>query len=383
MSETASKINLYEEEGGDFDFYVRPLEEEEKKFYGVFISHSSLDNDKYLFPLRNAMLARDMHPLCDRDFLLGGDNYQIKIEDTLNCYAGVIIITKNSIKKNWVNYELGMLSGRGIPVYLWDPENILSYDNEEFRAFINLHPEKFLPAFHRMEELLAVLNKTSPYSEMFCEERENAFISADEFSKRMIERVDTVIATLESPVFDEYYSEFEQCKIGTLVPNFGMFYEGHGDGERCFARMGDPIDGGVCPISGHHCALHPKRALSEENKECVLLNHVLYNGTLLRAGERDRRGESCEVGCITFNMPVHRYFGTEFKFILDTPNNRSYNVIMNILEEAGFNPSGSGHEQTMGGRIYLSLPVRKGQGLFRLVHEFENNFICPNATRNS
>ena len=56
-------------------------------------------------------------------------------------------------------------------------------------------------------------------------------------------------------------------------------------------------------------------------------------------------------------------------------------VILTVANTLLF--SVSGHEQTMGGRIYLSLPARKGQGLFRLVHEFENNFICPNATRNS
>jgi hypothetical protein len=30
---------------GDFSFSARPLEETEKKYYGIFISHSSKDNE--------------------------------------------------------------------------------------------------------------------------------------------------------------------------------------------------------------------------------------------------------------------------------------------------------------------------------------------------
>jgi len=372
-----SKIDLTEKESGAFDFHTRALEENEKKYYGIFISHSSKDNDKYLYPLRDAMLKAELYPLCDRDFLSGGENYQMKIESMLNCYAAVIIITENSIKSNWVNYEMGILAGRGIPVYLWDPKNILSPKNKKYRDFINLHFEKCLPAHNDMESLIETLEKTSAYTEMFCEE--NAFLNSETFTQRMNERVETVIATLESDIFDEYYADFAECKIGTLVPNFGMFYDGHGDGEHCFVKMGADIENGVCPVSGKHCALHPTRKLGEENKECVLLNHVLYNGKLIRRGECDRRGVAAKVGSVVFNMPLHRYYGTEFKFIIDVPDNRSYDVLMNILTKAGMNPSGPAC--MVGGRIYLSLPSRKSQGLFRLVHQFENNFLCPHAAR--
>ncbi len=372
-----SKIDINEIEVGTFDFHTRALEEDEKKYYGIFISHSSRDNDEFLYPLRNAMRDKGLHPLCDRDFLSGGENYQIKIESMLNCYAAVIIITENSIGSDWVNYEMGILAGRGIPIYLWDPNGILTVENEKFREYVNLHFERFMPAYYSKDELIATLGNTSAYAEMFCEE--NAFLDSKAFTKRMNERVDTVIATIESDIFDEYYAYFAECKIGTLVPNFGMFYEGHGDGEHCFAKSGAEIPDGICPVSKTHCALHTTRILGEENKECVLLNHVLYNGTLIRKGECDRRGTTTKVGSIVFNMPVHRYYGTEFKFILDVPDNRSYDVLMNLLEQAGMNPSGPAC--SVGGRIYLSLPSRKRQGLFRLVHQFENNFLCPHAAR--
>ena len=372
-----SKIDMNEIEVGAFDFHTRALEEDEKKYYGIFLSHSSKDNDDFLYPLRDEMRARGLHPLCDRDFLSGGENYQVKIESMLNCYAAVIIITKNSIDADWVNYEMGILAGRGIPIYLWDPKGILSLENTKYREYINLHFEGFMPAYRKMDELIATLGNTSAYAEMFCEE--NAFLDSKAFTKRMNERVDTVIATIESDIFDEYYADFAECKIGTLVPNFGMFYEEHGDGEHCFVKSGAEIPDGICPVSGKHCALHPTRILGEENKECVLLNHVLYNGVLVRKGERDRRGTIAKVGSLVFNIPVHRYYGTEFKFILDVPDNRSYDVLMNLLTQAGMNPSGPAC--SVGGRIYLSLPARKRQGLFRLVHQFENNFLCPHAAR--
>ncbi|MBO5879426.1 MAG: toll/interleukin-1 receptor domain-containing protein [Clostridia bacterium] len=374
---TNFKINLKETESGDFDFFTRALEEDEKKFYGIFISHSNADNEEYLFPLRDEMKKLGLHPLCDRDLLSGGDDFQVKIESSLDCYAAVIIVTEASLASDWVNCEMGILSGRNIPIFIWDPKEILTYNNAKHREFINLHFEDYLPAYKNMDELLVKLKGASPYSEMFCEE--NEFLGAEEFTERMNERVDTVIATLESEIFEEHYASFADCKIGMLIPNFGMFYEGHADGEHCFAKRGAELENFLCPISQRHCALHPTRVLGEENKECVLLNHVIYNGKLMRKGEIDRRGVEAEVGSIVFNVPVHRYFGTEFKIIIDVPGNKHYDAIFKMLENAGMNPTGPA--SMVGGRIYLSLPSRKRQGLFRLVHQFENNFLCPHAAR--
>ncbi|MBO5755076.1 MAG: hypothetical protein J6R89_03345, partial [Clostridia bacterium] len=81
---------------GDFNFSARPLESAERKYYGIFISHSSKDNDTYLFPLLKSMREHNLHPLCDRDILSGGDDYQKIIESYLDCYAGVIIVTEDS-----------------------------------------------------------------------------------------------------------------------------------------------------------------------------------------------------------------------------------------------------------------------------------------------
>ncbi len=368
---------------GDFDFSTRSLEESEKKFYGIFISHSNDENDKYLYPLRDAMIEKGLYPLCDRDFLTGGDDFQSKIEQTLDCYAAVIILTETSLKSDWVNYETGMLAGRGIPVYLWDPKNLLSRVPAEgeydFRPYANSHFNGLLPAYTTMESLLEMLSELSPYADMFCEE--NAFLDCATFRKRMKEHVETVIAALESDVFDEYYSDFAECQIGIFIANFGMFYPDHGDGANCFAKnRAIPLENGLCPQNGLPCALSLPRTLGEENKECVLLNYISRNAHLYRRGEVDWRGKRIEKGSVIFRIPVHRLYGTEFKIIIDVKGNERYDLLMSVLNEAGMNPTSS--ISMFGGRIYVSLPERRVQGLFRLDHQFTNNFLCPHAARN-
>ena len=365
---------------GDFDFRTRSLEEDEKKFYGVFISHSSADNENYLYPLRDAMRERCLYPLCDRDFLSGGDEFQMKIESTLNCYAAVVIVTEASLRSTWVNYEIGILSSRKIPVYLWDPEGLFAKENrgksELIDSYLDSHISRYLPAYRTMESLLDALAIASPYSGMFTEE--NSFIDYSAFCRRVNERVETVIATIESGIFDDYYADFKDCKFGILVTNFGMFYPDHADGEHCYAKRGMPT-GGVCPMSGAPCALVTVDTVDEQNKECVILNHVSYTGTLLRQGELNRAGVPVERGCLEYHVPLHTVYGTEFKFIVDVADNSRYNSIMSIFAKAGMNPTSS--ESQIGGRIYLSLPERRAQGLFMLKHEFSNNFLCPHAAR--
>ena len=251
---------------GAFNFKTRPLEEDERKFYGIFISHKSDDNEAYLFPLQRAMLDRGLYPLCDRDILRGGDDYQNKIESALNCYAAVIIVTRASLKSDWVNYEIGYLSGLNIPIYLFDPELVLTPKveggNIQLNPFTRAHLNPYLPAYNSMDELVGVLSSLSPYSDMFCEE--NSFLDRDEFTERMHKHVETIIAALESELIDEYYDNFADCKIGTLIPNFGMFYPEHGDGAHCYAKpQAMPLSNGACPQNGHRCALASPGTLGE------------------------------------------------------------------------------------------------------------------------
>jgi hypothetical protein len=301
----------------------------------------------------------------------------MKIEQTLDCYAAVIIVTEASLSSDWVNYEIGILSGRGIPIYIFDPTGVLERAGGKCSAYRDFHVEGFAPTYRTFDELLLALGEASPYSDMFSEE--NAFLDTATFRKRMNERVETVIATLSSPIFEEHYSMFAECRIGMLIPNFGMFYEDHGDGEHCYAKRCAPLSDGLCPQSGKPCALASSMKLGNENKECVILNHVLYTGILLRRGDVDRRGKMVKCGSLVFHLPLHRYYGTQFKFIIDVSDNNRYSRLMSILEKAGMNPSAS--ESKIGGRIYLSLPERRAQGLFRLHNEYTDNFFCPHAGR--
>ncbi len=361
---------------GDFDFSARVLAEDERKFYGIFISHANADNDAYLYPLRDAMLKANIHPLCDRDFLVGGDDFQLKIESHLDCYAAVVILTPNALDSHWVNYEMGILAARDIPLFLWDPTGLMR-GKGDLNMTAYTHLGRFKPVYETMESLLQALENVSPYAEMFSEE--TAFINSTTFRDRMKEHGETVIAEIESELFDLHYDAFNGCKFGILIPNFGMFYEDHGDGEHCYARRSVPLENGLCPQSGCRCALAHPSTLGEDNKECVALNHLSHTGRLLRAGEADPRGKKVSIGTLRFHMPLHKKFGTEFKFIIDVPPNGDYDTLMELLEAIGLNPTSSCSH--LGNRIYLSLPERRTQGLFQLDHIFHNNFLCPHAAR--
>ena len=366
---------------GDFTFTVRPLEEVEKKYYGIFISHSSKDNEKYLEPLLAAMRAENLHPLCDRDILSGGDDFQKTIESYLDCYAGVIIITKDSLKSAWVNYEIGIFAGQGTRVFLYDPEDLLSnqYEIPGVANVYGSHIGRYLPAYRNKEDLISALHGVSPYADMCLEE--NAFITRQAFMERVTDHVETVIARLESPAIDKCADILAKCRISTLVTNFGMFYPDHADGEHCYAQRFRPLSDGNCPLSGKPCALVSRGSVTEENKECVVLNYVLQNGKVIRAGERDVRGEVCEVGALTFHMPLHKIYGTEFKFFLDVPDEPTAEELLEMFHSVGIYANMSDNAGSK--RLYVSMPERRAQGMFRLDHEFNNNFLCPRAGKPS
>ena len=126
-------LPLEEKIEAGFDFYTRLLREDEKKYYGIFISHSNASQKDLdlLNSLRQALSEKEIYTLCDKECIKGGDDFQAKIEDALDCYGAVVIITENSIRSSWVHYEVGYLKGRGKDVYVWDPDCILSSKNRE------------------------------------------------------------------------------------------------------------------------------------------------------------------------------------------------------------------------------------------------------------
>jgi len=364
---------------GNFNFVSRLLEETEKKYYGIFISHANKDNDDYLYPLIDEMKKQNLHPMCDKDILSGGDDYQKIIESYLDCYAGVIIITENSLKSEWVNYEIGVFAGNGTKVFLYDPKDMLS-KHIEIPGVANIygsHIGCYLPAYTSIDELITALHDVSPYADMFFDE--NEFIKKSDFLELVNARVDMVIASIESPVFDKYADLLKKCSLSTIIPNFGMFYPEHGDGEHCYSPRFHPLKESKCPVSHQACALVSRGKVTEENKECVILNHTLQNGKFIGTGELDIRGIRCEVSSLVFNLPLHKIYGTEFKFFIDIPDDITGKELIEMFNSIGVYADLSNNIGSK--RIYISLPERRTQGLYRLNHVFSNNFLCPYAGR--
>lgn len=93
--------------------------------YDVFISHASEDKDDVVRPLANA--------LCDKGVRVWYDEFELKIGDSLrrkidkglaNSRFGIVVISRDFIKKGWTNYELDgiitkAVSGEQIILPIW------------------------------------------------------------------------------------------------------------------------------------------------------------------------------------------------------------------------------------------------------------------------
>lgn len=368
------------EKQGDFSFCVRPLREDERKFFGIFVSHSNAAGDtrakEHFEVLVQALHQAHLYALCDRDFLRVGVDFQSVIEGYLDCYAGIFLVSEGSLSSAWCNYEIGVFSGHKMPVFLWDPDGILT--DEAHYANLTTHIGKYLPAYRTLEDLMKAVQESSPYADMCLEE--NGMITKRDFLARLSQRVETVMISLKSSHFAAVSAELSRARIGMLIVNFGMFYPDQCDGMHCYTRrFANSLQEGICPHSGVRCALLSQEKISQNNRECVILNHVLYNGKYLRPAERDIAGNTADAHTLLFHAPLHTLFGTEFKIILDVSEDTDYERLTQAFAAAGLEPSGSfGY---VGGRIYLSLPDRRESGLFRLSHEFSNDFLCPRAAK--
>lgn len=364
---------------GKFNLSTHLPTEAEKRLFGIFISHSNKEYDNgFLNQLSEAMIANHLNPIYDRDFLEGGQYFQDRIEQCLNCYAGVVIVTENSLRSDWVNYEIGYFSGLGMPIVLWDPDDVLSLEHADNDLLNNSHISQYLPAQRTVDDVLRVLREMSIYAEIFKDEFNE--LTKDVFREILNTRVETVMVRLESEIFDSNALDFKGCRIGTLIVNFGMFHPDNGDGQHCMALRNNPeLPDRKCPVSGGECALYAAKELDGHNLECVVLNYTFENGRFYPKGTLGPEGEPLKHGCINFYVPVHKVFGTEFKFIVDATSNAQHYKLIELFESMGMNPTVS--DSLNGRRIYLSLPERPRQGFFRLVHQFSNNFLCPYSTR--
>ena len=363
---------------------------EEKRLFGIFISHSNKDLEM-VKKLVAYMEGEGLIPIYDKQFLEGGQDYLLRIQKCLKCYAGVVAVTKNALDSNWVSYECGYLRSLGMPVYLWDPDSVFTLDGEQAdNDLFNTHISQYLPAYKTMEELVNKLKERSVYSDIFTHDCPQ--VTADRFNKMLHDNVSTAMLRITSPKLAEQSELFRGCKLGTLVVNFGMFYKDQGDGVHCWAQRTSNDDGtyvttdapllqnGICEVSGHPCAMCSDDALYTDKPDCVILNHIIFNGHYFDRNEPDFDNKVLEEeGLLTFYVPVHHHYGTEFKFIIDAPSNQKHHDLLRLFENLGLDPTIS--DSLNGWRIYLSLPEAPLEGLFRLEHLFHNNFLCPRAVQ--
>lgn len=93
------------------DFNLHNQLEDEKK-YDVFISHASEDKAEVVRPLVHALQSEGLVVWYDEFEMKIGDSLRRKIDKGLvNSKFGIVVLSKDFIKKGWTNYELdGIIS---------------------------------------------------------------------------------------------------------------------------------------------------------------------------------------------------------------------------------------------------------------------------------
>lgn len=104
--------------GIDFDIDTEPE-------YDVFISHASEDKEEVVRPLVNSLRDKGIRVWYDEFEMKIGDSLRRKIDKGLaNSRFGIVVISKDFIKKGWTNYELDgiitkAVSGEQIVLPIW------------------------------------------------------------------------------------------------------------------------------------------------------------------------------------------------------------------------------------------------------------------------
>ena len=192
--------------GYNFKLKTQPPTPEEQKLFGIFVSHAS-KNDPLVDELCAKAEGTPIHMLHDGNFIHVGHDFNKQIRKFIRCYGCVVIVTKDSLVSDWVQYECGYFSQSGHPVVLWDPENLLSLKPQEkkedakdekkkkgllgrFRsqedaktpeeaareealasaaatALLNFHLTQYLPVCHTADEVIAQLQHLSVYADLY------------------------------------------------------------------------------------------------------------------------------------------------------------------------------------------------------------------------
>lgn len=95
------------------------------KSYDVFISHASEDKDEVVRPLAYALKSEGLSVWYDEFEMKIGDSLRRKIDKGLaNSRFGIVVLSKDFIKKGWTNYELDgiitkSVTGEQIVLPIW------------------------------------------------------------------------------------------------------------------------------------------------------------------------------------------------------------------------------------------------------------------------
>jgi hypothetical protein len=115
LSSVPSLVDKYTHEG-NYDV---------EKEYDVFISHASEDKNEVVRPLAHALKEEGLTVWYDEFELKIGDSLRRKIDLGLrNSKFGIVVLSKDFIKKGWTNYELDgiitkSISGEQIVLPIW------------------------------------------------------------------------------------------------------------------------------------------------------------------------------------------------------------------------------------------------------------------------
>ena len=349
----------------------------------IFISYKREDEER-VRAMDAKMRQAGLEPIWDQ--AIDGGDFKKKIEKMLRCRAAVILISEAALRAPWVEYELGFLEGRGTKVFFWDPDEILSGERAgeppRLASLLkNVHLFRHMPAITGEERLIAQLKHYRMYAGLRSVELPDPDAERElSFGRRFDERVETVALKLDCPQLSGRADLLRDCKLGTLLVNFGCFPR-----PREKAIVGCPVLGAdalfpeaellagrpVCRKDRElACARYGiRQALDKENAECLLLNHIEWSG----------RFEEEDGPRFSFYIPVHSRFGTTFKPVIDPPNERVQWELVSLLEKSGLSPTVSDSHNSL--RIYLSLREDPQNALFCLKRHYQNNFCCPAILR--
>lgn len=330
---------------------AHPLSENEKKEFGVFVSHSN-DSDMFL-KVCEAFEKAGISHLVDKQIEIGSLNFADEIKRLIDTSRfAVVVITEGALASSWVNFEIGLLSGEHKRIILFDPDNLIGKMPQKY------HLDK-LPVTHSTEELVNIVERAGYFSDLFV--YDTPALSKEFFEQRVREYVEPVKFTLTLPGLADL--NLEEYFFTALIINFGAYEAGYGGEGLCFQAQEECEN---CPVSLRKCAISADPD-TDAFPECVTLNKITEHA-IIRGNE------------ITFILPLHKVCGTTFKIFAEIKDSKQCDRLFALLEDAGLSPSvsKSGNLQ----HIYVSVPDFVWDGIFRLKDEFGNNFLCPSVTEN-